>query len=343
MELKRDIERALKALDPKVRVVLLHGPDAGLVSERARMAARTACPDLNDPFRVSELTASMLDSDPARLADEAAALAMLGGRRVVRISGAGDKQASLVEGFLAAPPGDALVVIEAGELTRRSKLRAAVEASPRGVAAACYGDDPRALEGLVDRTLAEAGLKIDDDARAYLLHRLGEDRLVSRQELDKLVLYMASSAQRTVTLADAAATVGDTLGGDLDAVTGAALEGRPDMLDRALTRCLREGMSPIRLLRAVSGQLLRLHVVQGRMAHGLPFDKAISALRPPLPYPAQEPFRRQLGIWTAPRILPALDLLGEAELNCKTTGLPAEAICHRALLRLAAGIRQRRR
>ena len=104
----------LQGPDPEIRAVLLYGPDEGLVRERAELVARSVCPDLKDPFRVADLTAAGLAADPARLADEAAQLSLAGGRRVVRVLGAGDALAKLFSGFLESTPGDALVVVEAG-------------------------------------------------------------------------------------------------------------------------------------------------------------------------------------------------------------------------------------
>ncbi|MGC2522189.1 MAG: DNA polymerase III subunit delta, partial [Stellaceae bacterium] len=74
----------LQRPDPEIRAVLLYGPDAGLVRERADAVARTVCTDLSDPFRVAMLNGAVLAADPARLADEAAQLSLVGGRRVVR-------------------------------------------------------------------------------------------------------------------------------------------------------------------------------------------------------------------------------------------------------------------
>ena len=59
-----------------------------------------------------------MSGDPARLADEAAALSMLGGRRVVRVRNAGNGLGKLFEAFLESPIGDALVVVEAGDLAK---------------------------------------------------------------------------------------------------------------------------------------------------------------------------------------------------------------------------------
>ena len=68
----------LQRPDQAIRAVLLYGPDIGLVRERADVLARTVCPDLRDPFRVADLSGAALAADPARLADEAAQMSLIG-------------------------------------------------------------------------------------------------------------------------------------------------------------------------------------------------------------------------------------------------------------------------
>src|SRR5215208_4654710 len=111
-------DKFIGQLPRSVVAVLVYGPDQGLVRERAAAVARTVLADLNHPFRVTELDDSTLESDPARLWDEAAALSMTGGRRVVRVRSANNGLAGTFEKFLSAPPGDALIVVEAGELAK---------------------------------------------------------------------------------------------------------------------------------------------------------------------------------------------------------------------------------
>src|SRR5262245_64516462 len=81
----RSLARFIKQPDPACQAVLVFGEDSGLVRERAEAIARTVVEDLADPFRVADLTGDTIADDPARLADEAAAMAMTGGRRVVRV------------------------------------------------------------------------------------------------------------------------------------------------------------------------------------------------------------------------------------------------------------------
>src|ERR1700743_715735 len=113
--------------DSSVRAVLIYGPDAGLVRERLNALTRNITGSTDDPFRVSEFSADSLKDDPARLRDEAASLALTGGRRVVGLREAGDGNAGLFADWLEDAMGDAMVIVTAGDLGARSKLRTAFE------------------------------------------------------------------------------------------------------------------------------------------------------------------------------------------------------------------------
>src|ERR1700748_1300058 len=130
-------------------IALVYGPDAGLVQERAEKLLKSVVPDLTDPFNVADLSETVLQADPARLADEAAAISMMGGRRVVRGRGASNDLAVLSETFLDDPPADALVVVEAGDLSKSAALRKLFEGDDKAAAIACYADNVRNLEDVV--------------------------------------------------------------------------------------------------------------------------------------------------------------------------------------------------
>ncbi len=176
----RDIEPFVKKPDPAARVVLLYGPDHGLMKERAQIIGKTIVADLQDPFNVANLTAELLCEDPARLSDEASALSMMGGDRLIRISDASDKLTTLIKSYLEAPSPHALVVLEAGELGPKSSLRALCEKSKQAVALPCYIDDERTLERFIGETLKSTQKNIDPEALQWLSANISGDRLKVR-------------------------------------------------------------------------------------------------------------------------------------------------------------------
>jgi DNA polymerase-3 subunit delta len=173
-------------------VILLYGPDTGLVRERADGLAKKAVDDLNDPFRVAALTGAMLADDPARLADEMASQSLGGGRRLVRVQHATESMAAPLASLLSdLPLTDSLLLIEAGDLEKKSKLRAACENdSGHAVAIPCYVEEGAARQRIVADILQAEKISAPRDVLLFLCDVLPPDRMAMRSELDKLALYV---------------------------------------------------------------------------------------------------------------------------------------------------------
>jgi DNA polymerase-3 subunit delta len=327
----RDLGRFLKTAEASVAAVLFYGPDQGLVRERAIELITRLAGDVRDPFRVAELTPAQLKEDPVRLADEAAALSLTGGRRVLRLREAGDGLTQALSELLAETTPAAFLVLEAGELGPRSSLRGLFERAGQAAAIACYLDDEGALQQVIADWLKTHGLTADRDALDFLMSRLGGDRGVTRQELEKLALYVGPGAKR-LTLADAAMVVGDSSALTLDDLALALADGDRAALDRAYGRALEEGSDAITILRAAGRHLLRLHQVASAPDAGT----ALRALRPPVFFKLEQRFLSQLRLWPAARLTEALDRLVQAEARIKTNAQPKDAIAERALLEVAS-------
>lgn len=319
--------------DPKMRAVLLYGPDIGLVRERLNGLTKAVAGSVDDPFRVIEIPADALRDDPARLRDEAAAMSFGGGRRVVRIRDAGDGLAGLFESFDADSVGEALVVVTAGDLSPRSKLRAAFEGAERMAALPCYSDSADVVEGVAREMLRAAGLQIAPDALSWLVDHLGGDRELSRRELEKLILYKGSSG--TVTEEDVLACVGDTAGFGVDDLVYALGDGDQATIQRVYGRLVNEGISPITILGAVSRHLSRLHETRGKMNEGRNADAAAAMLRPPVFFKFKSRFTNQANRWSEALLARGLEIVTEAEMQAKSTDMPAEAVIERAFMQLA--------
>jgi DNA polymerase III subunit delta len=327
------IDGFLRRPDPDIRAVLLFGPDLGLVCERADTIARSVTEDLRDPFRVADLSGATLSADPARLFDEAAQISLMGGRRLVRVRDAGDAYGALFTRFLADSPGDALVVVEAGELPARGSLRRAFDEAPRAVAIGCYPDNARDLAEVIVESLSAHRVTASRDAIEFLVTHLGGDRLLTRAELEKLTLYAGDGGR--VELDDARLSIADSAALSLDDAILAAAEGDAAGLDRALARVFQEGESPVAVVRAALRHLQRLHALAARIAVGESPDTAMRAARPPIFFKQQDGFRRQLRRWSEARLRRQLDALADAEARLKSTGIPAETVCRAALFELA--------
>ena len=333
----RQVEAFLRKPDPRIRGVVVYGNDDGLIAERALALARTVCDDLKDPFRVVDIAGETLKGDPARLADEFGAMSLMGGRRVIRVRPAGEESAAALENLVAATAGDALIVLEGGNLTPRSALRTLAETEPCLAALPCYMDNEAALEALVEGAARAENMTVDDDALEWIVARLGGDRGQSRSEIDKLMLFKSGDASKAVSLDDAMAVLGDTAAIGQDDVVGATFDGDQVALDRALQRVFDEGGNPVQLVRAVQRHVDQLHAVAGQTAKGVPMEAALAKARGlPRFGKRRDAFLRHLRLWPLGRLSNALDEILKAEIDCKTTGLPDEAIARRLCSRLCS-------
>src|ERR1043165_586794 len=184
-----DIDSFVAKPDPARAVVLVFGPDAGLVGERVDAIVKASVDDTNDPFALVRLDGDTLASDPARLIDEATTVPLFGGRRAIRVRTGSRKIAPAVEGVLSVRLSDCRIVIEAGDLKRGAALRNVCERAKTAVAIPCYADGDRDVGRLIDDEMRAADLSIAPDARTALMPLLGGDRRASRAELRKLALY----------------------------------------------------------------------------------------------------------------------------------------------------------
>src|SRR5881628_2709284 len=203
----RDVDNFLKAPDPGRPIILLYGPDAGLVRERADALVASAVDDPGDPFSLVRLDGDELAAEPSRLVDKAMTIPMFGGRRAIRVRAGARSFASGVDTLSEMPVKDCRIVIEAGELRPESPLRKACERAKTAVAIGCYPDTERDLAKLIDDEMKVSNLRIASDARAALMALLGGDRQASRNELKKLAIY--ADGEGEVTLEHVMAVVSD--------------------------------------------------------------------------------------------------------------------------------------
>ncbi len=310
------------------RIVLLHGDDEGMVRHRADALTQAVIGQRDDPFRVTWLSRE----DHGRLAEEASAIAMLGGRRVVRVRDAVDGLAPALE-QVAVAPGDSLVVLEAASMPARSKLRALVEGLANGAAIACYPEEGRALQEAIEAGLAEAGISLDADAIAWLLERVGSDRATTRGEIEKLILY--AGGDRRLDLDAVRACVGDQAAVAFDDAVFAATLGDTALADRSIERALAEGIAPVAVTRGVLAHLGKLHLARAHMATGASAAEAVRALRPPVFFKRIPDFTRALEAWGAGKLANAMLETRRVELACKQTGAPDALLVRRLILALA--------
>jgi DNA polymerase III subunit delta len=316
------------------RIVLVYGPDRGLVSERAAQVAAKTGIDLKDDFSVLRLEASDLSSDPGRLADEFGAISLFGGDRLVWVKNAGNERGLVdaVSAVAGVDPGGSHLLIEAGDLKKGAGLRKAVENAKTALAIPCYADDARGVQALIDEELGNAGLTIQGDARQRLGQLLGGDRLASRGELRKLALYCDGTG--TVTDADVVEAIGDVAALSVDDAIEAVFSGDVKRLEAALERILASKTSVYLVLRGCLVQLEQLDSLRSMVEnHSRQPAQVMTEKGRGIHFKRKPIVERALRHWTLKAINAEMQRLAQAVLETRKRPQLEASIARQALLR----------
>jgi DNA polymerase-3 subunit delta len=353
-----EIEKFLARPDPARPIVLVFGPDAGLVRERAEALIRASIDDPRDPFQLARLDGDDLAGAPMRLVEEANTIPLFGGRRAVWVRAGARNFAPAVEALVGSAAPDCRVVIEAGELRRNAPLRAVCERARNAVALPCYPDAEPDILRLIDEEMRENGLSISPDARAALVPLLGGDRLASRHELRKLALFAGgksagdtAASKNTagyeignkvrVELEDVIAVVSDASTLTLDELIDAAFAGRTGELEVQLGKARTAATTPGTIMSAALRQVAQLHKARLAVEDGVPVSEAAGGIQPFVHFSRKAAIEAALNIWTSVRLGRAMTQLADAALETRRQSAMAAVIAHRALLALAVNARRK--
>lgn len=332
--------RALDAADPAVRLYLFHGPDeAGARAFAARLGAA-----LGAGAERVDFTSAALKSDPARLADEAAAISLFGDRRWIRIDPASDEALDAVTALLEAPAAGNPVVALGPSLRKDSKLVKLADASDSAIVHACYPPEGRDADSLAAEMGRPLGLAIQLDVSRRLFVAAAGDRAVLAQELEKLALYVDAAPDRVREVGHDAL---DALGagieeGDLSRLSHAVFAGDIRTADAELGRLASEGMEGVPVLRALGRRALLLAQLRGQMDGGESLDRAMETAGRAIFWKEKDAVRQEANRWTTQTIASALTRIGQAERRLKSSGYAGNFVANEEILAISRFAARRR-
>ncbi len=331
----REVSGYFAKPDPSRSGLLIYGGDAMRVALR-RQEVITALigPNGDDEMRLTRIPASDLRKDPALLLDAIKAQSFFPGPRVAFVEDATDTATPAITMAMSEwQDGDAQVIVTAGALKARSKLRKLFESHKNAYAAALYDNPPTREE--IETELRKAGLgTVSSDAMTDLTN-LSRDIGPGdfRQTIEKLALYKYQDPSE-VTSDDVAACAPRSTEAALDDMLNIVAEGRAGEIGPTLRKLQAQGVQAVGLCIGATRHFRALYTAAsdpGGAAQG------ISRIRPPIYGPRRDRMLRQAQSWGAAQLERALGELTNTDLTLRSAGqrAPAMALMERALIRIA--------
>lgn len=333
--------RYLSDPDRSAAGALLYGQDAMRVAlKRQDVIKALIGPDGADEMRLDRIAAAEIRKDPARLTDSSKAQGFFPGPRVVLVEDANDGATDAIAAALSDwKAGDAQIIVTAGALAARSKLRKAFESAKTAFAIGIYNDPPS--RGDIEAALSKAGVTgIDPRALGDLTALAAEiDPGDVRQTIEKLGLYKIGDPT-AVTTEDIEACAPVTIEAALDDVVHVVAEARTSEIGPLMQRLTGQGVQPVGLCIGATRHFRTLHAAA--CDPGGP-GSGIAKARPPVFGPRRDRMVRQAQNWGLERLERALSLLTDTDLQLRSAGqrAPQMALVERTLIRLAMLARSR--
>ncbi len=295
-----EADRFLTQLPPHVFLYLVFGPNAGLASERKHQIIRSSVDDPSDPFQYVQMVGDVIATEPMLLVDEANTISLFGGKRAISITMGSRNFIPAVEILLKVPPRDSIIILEGGALKRDSAYRKLLEPARTAATIECYPDGPKEIEQMIRNTVAAAQINIDADAMSALTHMLGADRLLTRTELEKLILFV--HGRKTIALSDVEAIIADASALATDAAVSGAFAGNVDVVDEIVGRAFANGIDSYVLLSAALRHSSGLQRARSDLDNGGSFEHAIGTMTRTGSYVSRESLELQLRLWSPSRL-----------------------------------------
>jgi DNA polymerase-3 subunit delta len=318
---------ALDRPDPSIRFYLFHGADeAGSRALAGRLLTGLAA----DKHR---LAGAALKNDPAQLADEAGAIAMFGGKRLLWIDPAGEEITAAVQALLDLPLVEHQAVAIAGTLRKTSALLKLAESHPAALAQISYLPEGRQVDRIVQDLGRSEGLWIAPELAARIAAAAGNDQAVIAQEMRKFALYAGATLDSPH---DLTGEMLDLLGangsdGDAGRLGDLALTGDTLGLSRELERLESSGIDTVSALRAIQRRLLMLVPLRARIEAG----QSAETVGATVFWKDRALVSRALTRWSSQRLAQLVDRIARLERQLLLGSVPDRAALGHELLQIA--------
>ena len=329
-----EADRFVNAPLGNVSVFLVFGPDTGLVSERSIKLLDQAVADRHDPFQMVALSWDAIADDPGLLIDEARTIGMFEARRAIHVTAGRKSFVEAVRILISEPPKDCSIIITAGALRPDAPLRSSCSRAKTAAAIECYPDQDRDIARLIDEELKRADLAITAQARAALVASLGADRLTTRAEITKLMLY--AHGQTEITEDDVYAIVTGAAGHAYEDAVDAAFLGKRTEASETYAAVAATGENVNVLTSAVLRRCFLLHRMLLEIEAGASRDNVMQKngqMR--MPPARKNSIIAQLNGWSSEKIMSVINRLEDMVFRIRADGAMSNVVAARMLWMIA--------
>lgn len=318
--------------DLKTNSVLIYGNDVGGVKAMAKRITKKFLGDEDEQESLVLLGADNIKDDPEIIITELNSKSFFSNKKIVILDDAPDGAIEVIERAISQINQDSFLLVCGGEMKKESKIRKFYEGSKNLTALLCYKEEGANLKRQISDFMRLHNVQTDYDTLEYLTANLGEDKLITQNELEKILIYLGDS--KTLNLDDVTQILADNSDMALNDIAFAISCKNVKLLEKSLARAFADNAASIAVVRAALWHFNRLLTAKMMIKNGMQMDSVIESLR--LFYKHKEQFKLSLRNWSEERLIKAVKALTQLELDLKANYADDEMLMRDKFLKMAA-------
>ena len=188
----------------------------------------------------------------------------------------------------------------------------------------------RGAARLIRDSFAKAGIAAEPEVAPTLRDHLGNDREITRREIEKLELFAAST--KLLTVEDVLTLCADNATLVIDEIVDALGTGHAAEMETALGRALAAAVNPQQILSTVTQHFAQLRRWRAEVDSGKSPREVLDGARGRVHFSRKASMEQQLRLWTDDALAAASERLYQALAEARKTYDLQETVLRRALL-----------
>ena len=235
--------------------------------------------------------------------------------KIILIKRVSDKIFKLVEDISLEKIADTIVILDAGILDKKSKLRSYFEKSKEFICIPFYPDNDQTLSRLAFNTLREKKINISQSNINSIITKCNGDREVLLNELNKIEFYCKNG--KKITSENLSKLINLVENHSISELIDNCLAKEQKKISSILNENNFSNDDCILIIRAFLNKTKKVLVLSSNFDECKNLDQTISTARPPIFWKDKEITKKQIMLWKPKSLKKLLYKLRDLELQTK--------------------------
>ena len=298
-----------KNLKKDVNIFLFYGPNTDLIEEMVKESKRTYSENLYN------YTESEILSDKDTFIINLFNKSFFENEKLIIINHITEKILDVIKDIVEKEDHSFKIILKAGVLEKKSKLRSFFEKEKNLIITAFYEDDHQTLLNLAQNFFKENAIKISPQNINFILEKTQGSRLSLKNELKKIKNF--SHSKSLIEFEDIIKLINPAENYKISELTDQCLAKNKNKTINILNENDSSFEENILILKSFLQKLKRLKYLKKEMEMKKSQDQVISSYRPPIFWKDKDLIKKQLKIWSLDEIKLLIKKLNNLELIVK--------------------------